>query len=155
MDSNDVQRTTEMPQSLDGPTRVTATPEETLPKVPVPQSKNPKRVAAGKAGAAARKANRQHLLSELKAAKEALHATSSPPQVHSPPPPQVRRSPSPPPTTGNGWTPILVGGGFAALVLAWAWKQGALATESPEPCLPTTSPEPQQFNSHPDPFYME
>ena len=98
---------------------------------PTAKSKDPKKVAAGRAGAAARKAKQESLLEELRAAKQSLQteaiAEAATPVADVVPKEQPVAKQQPMPTPGDpvvalqhvkaDWTPwiLLVGAGLAAL----------------------------------------
>ena len=95
---------------------------------PTAKSKDPKKVAAGRAGAAARKAKQESLLEELSAAKQSLQteavAEAATPVADVVPKEQPVAKQQPMPAPGDpgdpvkaDWTPwiLLVGAGLAAL----------------------------------------
>ena len=95
---------------------------------PTAKSKDPKKVAAGRAGAAARKAKQESLLEELRAAKQSLQteavAEAAKPVADVVPKEQPVAKQQPMPAPGDpgdpvkaDWTPwiLLVGAGLAAL----------------------------------------
>ena len=102
---------------------------------PTAKSKDPKKVAAGRAGAAARKAKQESLLEELRAAKQSLQteavAEAATPVADVVPKEQPVAKQQPMPAPGDpvvalqhvkaDWTPwiLLVGAGLAALCVTY------------------------------------
>jgi hypothetical protein len=96
---------------------------------PTARTKDPKKQAAGRAGAAARKAKQERLLEELRAAKEAIAPAATPVADRAPKEQPVADvlSQQPMPASANpgdsveaNWTPwILVGAGLAALCVTY------------------------------------
>ena len=102
---------------------------------PTAKSKDPKKVAAGRAGAAARKAKQESLLEELRAAKQSLQteavAEAATPVADLVPKEQPVAKQQPMPAPGDpvvalqhvkaDWTPwiLLVGAGLAALCVTY------------------------------------
>ena len=119
---------------------------------PTAKPKDPQKVAAGRAGAAARKAKQERLLEELRAAKEAIAPAATPVADEAPKEQpvtgttcRVEQQPMPAPAdpvvalqhVKADWTPwILVGAGLAALCV---WRS---------PLVKLT--ERQQKQQHPD-----
>ena len=121
--------------------------------------KNPKKVAAGRAGAAAKKAKHDKLLEELRAAKESLRGPK-PMEVDVPPPSVPKEeqtcdmSDSSVPSTGS-MVPWIIG--VAGLLgLAFILKSTNLLAPSPQ-VLPRTKStgSAQQLKVPRNPFYME
>ena len=122
--------------------RVTAEPE---------QGKNPKKVAAGRAAAAARKAKEEKLREELRAAKEA-HLNNLPTPVPAPTPAPAP-TPTPAPARENtDWTPWVVGAGLvgSAIILYNQRTKPAPAQQAKVTPAPA-----QQLKADADPFYMQ
>ena len=164
-----------MTESTEGLERVT-TP------APVPvmaKSKDPKKVAAGRAGAAARKAKQERLLEELRAAKQSLQpeavAEAATPVADvvvakQREQPVVKQHPMPSPADPGGpvkadWTPwILVGAGLAALCV-WRSPQVKLTERLQKQLYPEArpsgaiqpppTPRCAQHLKDQDPFHME
>ena len=150
---------------------------------PTAKSKDPKKVAAGRAGAAARKAKQESLLEELRAAKQSLQteavAEAATPVADVVPKEQPVAKQQPMPAPGDpvvalqhvkaDWTPwiLLVGAGLAALCV-WRsplvklterqQKQQHPEARSSGPKLarqPPATPRCAQHLKVPDdPFYM-
>ena len=146
---------------------------------PTAKPKDPKKVVAGRAGAAARRAKQQALLEELRAAKHSLQ-----PEAEAATPvadvvvadgmsqqeqPVVKQQPMPAPAADvkADWTPwILVGAGLAALCV---WRsplvklkltEGQQKPQHPEArssgtSQPPPTPRCAQHLKAPDPFHME
>ena len=119
---------------------------------PTAKSKDPKKVAAGRAGAAARRARQESLLAELRAAKEAIAPAATPvadeavTQTRSVSCEATKQQPMPAPVDPGDhvkadWTPwiLLVGAGLAALCVTYM---------SRSPLVKLT--EPQQKQQHPE-----
>ena len=154
--------TTPVPET---PIRVTAA--EPPPPTPAPstKAKDPKKVSAGRAGAAARKAKQGRLLEELRAAKEQARATPAPAPTTvepvEPTRPQVteRRHDA----TSSDWTPVIVGAVAVAGVAAFALRSrqtthGVVDTRQTTLAAPKAAepmPAAQQLKARPDPHYMQ
>ena len=150
---------------------------------PTAKSKDPKKVAAGRAGAAARKAKQESLLEELRAAKQSLQteavAEAATPVADVVPKEQPVAKQQPMPAPGDpgdpvkaDWTPwiLLVGAGLAALcvwrsplvklTVSGARQQKQLHPEAhssggSQPDLRSTTPQCAQHLKVPDdPIYM-
>ena len=132
------------------------------------KSKDPKKVAAGRAGAAARKAKQERLLKELRAAKRSLQpdavADAATPVADVVPKEQpfAKQQPllAPADPVKADWTPwILVGAGLAALCLV-KLTEHQQKKKHPEACSsgarqPPLTPRCAQHLKVPDdPFYM-
>ncbi|MCU7813518.1 MAG: hypothetical protein KZQ77_20125 [Candidatus Thiodiazotropha sp. (ex Notomyrtea botanica)] len=146
-----------MSQSENPPPREPAG-EPAVERVTAPP-KNPKKVAAGRAGAAARKAKQERLLKELQAAKESFHpGEASIPsgkeadQQHS-----VTHAHADTPLEHN-WTPWIIGACLAGGALMYTQLLKKPAAGSPTPSLLTASSCQQPPVRHLDkrvPFHME
>lgn len=144
------------------------------------RQKDPKKVAAGRAGAAARKAKQEKILAELREAKASIQRPSAVTEVTEQRPPAEavrshRRSEAYDKVT-NGttdvqWTPWIVGGlGLAGVVwLLHSNTQKRAVTSAPsvtagtaaaksqktEPLAKQPPAAAQQLKTHRDPFHME
>ena len=151
---------------------------------PTAKPKDPKKVAAGRAGAAARRARQESLLAELRAAKEAIAPAATPvadeavtqssceatKQQEQPVTQSVKQQPMPAHAdpgdpVKSDWTPwILVGAGLAALCV-WRsplaklterqQKQQHPEARSLGARQPPPTPRCAQHLKVPDPFHME
>ena len=150
---------------------------------PTAKSKDPKKVAAGRAGAAARKAKQESLLEELRAAKQSLQteavAEAATPVADVVPKeqPVAKQQPMPAPVDPGDpvkadWTPwiLLVGAGLAALCVTYMSRSPLVKLterqqkqQHPEArssgatlaCQPPATPRCAQHLKVPDdPFYM-
>ena len=167
-----------MTESTEGLERVT-TPAPVVAS-PTAKPKDPKKVAAGRAGATARKAKQERLLEELRAAKEAIAPAATPVADEAPkeqPVTQsVKQQPMPAPAdpvvalqhVKADWTPwILVGAGLAALCV---WRSPlvkqterqqkqlhpeAARSASSGASQPPPTPRGAQHLKTSDPFHME
>ena len=144
--------------------------------------KDPKKIAAGRAGAAARRAKQQALLEELRAAKHSLQpeAKAATPVANvvvadgtsQQEQPVVKQQPMPAPAADvkADWTPwILVGAGLAPLCVSYMTRsplvklkltEGQQKPQHPEARSSGTSQPPPtplcaQHLKAPDPFHME
>ena len=126
-----------------------------------PRQKDPKKVAAGRAGAAARKAKSERLERELAAAKKSLRdptyaAPVAPPQTHS----NEEAPRSDKKEAAGSMTPLGVGVLVAAAGLAYWLHRAHRAPVEPSPKEkkpPVLSPErpAQQLKVAHNPHYME
>ena len=111
-----------MKESTEGLERVTTPAPVPVAASPTAKSKDPKKVAAGRAGAATRKAKQECLLEELRAAKQSLQ-TEAVAEAATPVADVVPKEQPMPATVDPGdpvkadWTPwiLLIGAGLAAL----------------------------------------
>ena len=142
--------------------RVTLAPEVPSEAVTL-RSKDPKKVVAGRAGAAARKAKQERVLEELRAAKASLkhsdtsHAATNRHDEPTPKPAQ-RHDTSP-------WTSLIIGGaGLAAIgymlnMRANRHKTRSVVTQSAEKVASADAqqqlPDTPQLKVSTDPFYMQ
>ena len=125
------------------------------------KSKDPKKVAAGRAGAAALKAKQERLLQELRAAKEAIAPTATPvadeavtdtettsrrvKQQAVPADPVVALQ-----HVKTNWTPwILFGAGLAALCV-WQAPRAVPMSQSLTPLVSVKPTERRQKQQHPE-----
>ena len=126
------------------------------PKVATAKQKNPKKVAAGRAGAASRKAKQARLEEELRKATERQVGTDNTPPEAPPAPPA-----SPPAGTQRSGvsTVTLVIGLAAVLGLAYfaASRRAPVKPPAPPPETPppATPPPAQQLKVAHDPFHMD
>ena len=143
--------------------RVTLAPEVPSEAVTL-RSKDPKKVVAGRAGAAARKAKQERVLEELRAAKASLkhsdtsHAATKQRHDEPTPKPAQRHDTSP-------WTSlIIVGAGLAAIgymlnMRANRHKTRSVVTQSAEKVASADAqqqlPDTPQLKVSTDPFYMQ
>lgn len=162
---------TPSPNSESGTVERVTTLEPTL--VATTKSKNPKKVAAGRAGAAARKAKQEKILDELRAAKQTLHS----PEEHAPPVKDTNTVPMPVRSVATGreytmpvepnerttnWIPLIVGAGLVGGVIFVFRSGNATAmtrrTEPPRAAGADTMrldpPSAQQLKGC-DPFLMD
>ena len=153
-------------------------PPEPLTITKSTAQKDPKKVAAGRAGAAARKAKQQKLLDELREAKAALEPATPPVDVVPPersaqaPPkdaavPAVATTRQQQTAARTDWIPWIVGGlGLAGVV--WFLRGNGFAITSrgvaapPKASAPSPAeaaakrpPDAQQLKVSRDPFHME
>ena len=164
-------------ESTEGLERVTMPAPVPVAASPTAKSKDPKKVAAGRAGAAARKAKQESLLEELRAAKQSLQteavAEAATPVADVVPKEQPVAKQQPMPAPGDpgdpvkaDWTPwiLLVGAGLAALCV-WRsplvklterqQKQQHPEARSSGASQPPPTPRCAQHLKVPDdPFYM-
>ena len=129
------------------------------------KKKDPRKVAAGRAGAAARKAKQERLLEELRAAKEQQHQPGISPPISEREEP-VSEAPAgqgPVRAMGN-WTPWIIGAaGLAGIVYFCAGapqpRVSRVLELSPGDCIPKPVAKPppcaKQLKLSTDPFYME
>ena len=143
---------------------------------PTAKTKDPKKQAAGRAGAAARRARQESLLAELRAAKAAFAPAETPVAVakqQQQEQPVAKQQPMPAPATNvkADWTPlILVGAGLATLcvwrsltpsvkkTVSGAYQQlhpEARSSGSSQPDGTSTTPRGAQHLKDDDPFHME
>jgi hypothetical protein len=136
---------------------VETTPEAPSAAAGAPPLKDPNRVAAGKAGAAARKAKQERILAEMREAKSALAA---------PPPPQLSSEEAPPqsdkgkrtaPTAADlKWTPWIAGV-LALAGIYWLSMErpttAVMQQQRRPPANPSATPAPDLKIK--DPFHME
>ena len=144
--------------------RVTDPGPKTTETTPARQ-KDPKKVAAGRAGAASRKAKQTRLLEELRKAKESqrnMENTSGAPAEDSAAPPagtpakEKDEEAAPVLRTDDSTTPWIIGVA-AGLGLAY-WAASRRAPVNPPtlpPKKPATPPPAQQLKVAHNPFYME
>lgn len=128
---------------------------EPAERVTQPPQKDPKKVAAGRAGAAAKKARKERLLEEFRTAKESLNPQEP---AEKPPSPQTAREPGGP----ERWTPWIIGGCLAGGLLACLAARQSLASppaekqqESPQPPPAPCRPMVDVHLDSRDPFHME
>ena len=148
--------------------RVTDPGPKTTETTPARQ-KDPKKVAAGRAGAAARKAKQARLLEELRKAKESqrnMENTSG-----APPDQEVEDSVAPPAgtpakekdeeaapvlLTAGSTTPWIIGAAAGLGLAYWAASQRAPVDPPALPPKKSVTPPPaQQLKVEHNPFYME
>ena len=142
-------------------------PETPVLKVTAPPSqKDPKKVAAGRAGAAARKAKQAHLLEELRKAKESMRNKDygAPPDREvedfvAPPRREEDEKAAPALRTARFTNTWIIGVVAAGLGLAyWAASQRA-PVDPPVPpkksSMPPVDGPSRQLKVEPNPFYME
>ena len=133
---------------------------------PTAKSKDPKKVAAGRAGAAARKAKQESLLEELRAAKQSLQteavAEAATPVADVVPKEQPVAKQQPMPAPGDpgdpvkaDWTPwiLLVGAGLAALCV-WRSPLVKLTERQQKQQHPEARSSGATLARQPHPFYM-
>lgn len=147
-------------------------PAELQAKLTLTRQKDPKKVAAGKAGAAARKAKQERLLEELRAAKQSLRPESD--AVHVPSQEQKDPFPKPNDTAATqsvtdtqcqkNWTPFLYTIGIAAGVFSVYMLRCHRQDQKPlavplQACHTKRTKNPvektHQLKVSHDPFYME
>ena len=141
--------------------KVTTTAEPQAPEkaegpeaVPVKQ-KNPKKVAAGRAGAASRKAKQERLEEKLRKATEAQVGVTGNPQPEDSSTPPTSPTASPP---LFGDSKITWAIGLAAVIgLAYFATQPPVKPPAPPPAAPAPeTPKPaKQLKVTQDPFHME
>ena len=131
---------------------------------PTPRIKAPKKQAAGRAGAAARKAKQDKLLAQLREAKERARAATPPPlgaatvEPVEPTKPQVAERRHDTTSASSDWTPLIVGAVAVAGVAAFALRSsrqtshGIVDARQMAPKAPM--PAAQQLKVR-DPFVME
>jgi len=113
----------------------------------VTKEKDPKKVAAGRAGAAARKAKQEHLLAELRSVKESLRSPKGTPgapskeDVAAPLPKEKDETAAPVLHTAGSITPWIIGAAAGLGLIYWAASQRAPADPPASP--PTKSVTPQ------------
>ncbi len=150
-------------ESTEGLERVT-TPAPVITS-PTARPKDPKKVAAGRAGVAARRARQESLLAELRAAKAAIAPAATPVadetvtqsvKQQEQPVTSVKQQPMPAPAdpVKADWTPwILVGAGLAVLCV-WRSPQtvsGARQQKQLHPeAAPSASSGPVNLPQHPE-----
>jgi hypothetical protein len=126
------------------------------------RQKDPKKVAAGRAGAAARKAKQDRLLAELRQAKASV-CEQAPPEdtpIQAEKRHDVERRHSNPDDRHN-MMPWIVGAfGFTGLAILWQWRSQQFTPSDRNQPLKATAPFPQkETRKHlkpcPDPFHME
>ena len=126
------------------------------PKVATARQKDPKKVAAGRAGAASRKAKQERLEEELRKATERQVGTdNTPPTAETPEAPAA--PPASPPAgapRSDGSTITLVIGLAAVLGLAYFAASRRAPVNPPAP-PPATPPPAQQLKVVHDPFHMD
>ena len=137
------------------------TVDDTSTKQPARQ-KDPKKVAAGRAGAAARKAKQAHLLEELRKAKESLQSpknTLGAPLKEdfvAPPLKEKDEKAAPALQTAGSTTPWIIGAAAGLGLAYWAASQRApVDTPALPPTKSVTPPSAQQLKVAHNPFYME
>ena len=120
---------------------------------------DPKKVAAGRAGAAARTAAQKRLLEQLLAVKESLRP-GDPKEAHS----KDRERTNERPREQNNWTftPLIIGACLGGGVLALARLPRLCATQIGPACsrgpvdsAPKGQDKPSQLKACPNPHYME
>ena len=164
-------------ESTEGMERVTTPAPVPVAASPTAKSKDPKKVAAGRAGAAARKAKQESLLEELRAAKQSLQteavAEAATPVADVVPKEQPMPAPGDPgdPVKAD-WTPwiLLVGAGLAALCVTYMSRSPlvklterqqkqqhpeAHSSGARQPDGTSTTPRGAQQLKVTDPFHME
>ena len=123
-------------------------PAETPAQTPVERVtkiKNPRKVAAGQKGAAAKKAKEEALLEQLRKAKDKIQPSPSSPPARAP-------TESPPKAEPSPW--------ITYAVFAWALVAGALllSAQKPEDAARAPAAEGKKadavLNRNADPFYM-
>ncbi|GFR75264.1 hypothetical protein ElyMa_002183200 [Elysia marginata] len=128
------------------------TPEARAPGLRVtaqPSQKDPKKTAAGRAGAAARKAKEERLLEELRKAKEALRQ-EPPPEAAVSPKVEVAVSPKAKGASEVSTSWIIGVVAAAGLALACLYARGATSPSKKSGVGPV-----RQLEVKPDPHYME
>jgi len=133
------------------------------PKATYTRQKDPKKVAAGRAGAASRKAKQERLEEELRKATELQVGTSGAPASayvapQASPPSDV---PAPTPHAVGSTFPWVIGVAAFLGVAYWAASRRAPVNlpapppATPPPAQPATPPPAQQLKVAHNPFYME
>ena len=157
-------------ETVTPPVKKVTTPEPETAEVSVVASqqptknKDPKKVEAGRAGAAARKAKQEKMLEELRTAKEALQ---QPPVTKSQGHSQCRVVED----TDNAvaqsagasttdWTPWFIGGGLVGAICIYTYlfyRTLPQASSKPPTQVSTAQRDPsnQPIEAWTDPFYME
>ena len=141
---------------VEGSSETVAEPK--APRVTTPaRQKDPKKVAAGLAGAASRKAKQAHLLEELRKAKDSQRNTSgAPPSEDSASPPtRARGTPPPAPRADGSITPWVIGVAACLGLAYWAASRRAPVNPPAPPQKQATPPPAQQLKVAHNPFYME
>lgn len=152
---------TEMPERVTTGAELTSSQEAT-PRV---GQKDPKKVAAGRAGAAARKAKHEKLLAELREVKNNMREPASIAHNSGGSVDSTMESADGVASTITDWTPWVVGGiGLAAF--AWFLRERSSSVAKPKPAF-VAAAKPlaaksvisagpaKQLKPSPDPFYME
>ena len=172
-------KTVPPPQPETAAERVTAeAPPEPLTTAKSAAQKDPRKVAAGRAGAAARKAKQQKLLDELREAKAALEPATPPVDVVPPersaqaPPkdaavPAVATTRQQQTAARTDWIPWIIGGlGLAGVVWFLRGNGFAITTRGVAAPPKASAPSPagtaakqpvasKQLETSSSPFYME
>ena len=158
------------PESMKGVEHVVPVERVTAPTPApvVPKTKDPKKVAAGRAGAVARRARQESLLAELRAAKEAVNQSEAAAVlVEQQQQPVAAQHPmhAPAADVKADWTPwLLFGGAGLAVLYVFSMrpctppeKSGARQQEQqhPEVSQPPLAPRRAQQLNASDPFVME
>ena len=132
---------TEIPEDNIKPNQTKSTPN---------RQKNPNKVAAGRAGAAARKLKQERLLKELQEAKQSMLSAEEPEDVKQPAEEPDPLSRPMRPEKQHSWTPFVLGG--ACLLGAYLYTISPRLMQPP----PQQSIILQESNElKTDPFYME
>jgi len=116
-------------------------PVETVQRVTddTTRQKDPRKVEAGRRGAAARKAKEEGILAELREAKTGLQKVEPLPEIPKPVQPRTNAS-------IHDWTPYIIGG---IGVIAYLWYNKTHGQ-------PVTPPAPaKQLDTRQDPFHMQ
>ena len=126
---------------------------------PTPRIKDPKKQAAGRAGAAARKAKQDKLLAQLREEKERARAATPPPlgaATVEPVEPQVAERRHDTTSAESDWTPLIVGAVAVAGVAAFALRSSRQTSHDARQMAPKAPmPAAQQLKVRPDPHYMQ
>ena len=140
------------------------TPVRATEEVRVTKNKDPKRVAAGRAGAEARKRKKQAILNDLQQLKATVaERPAEPRETHSMEPSAPQHKPRPP-SDGTSAAQLLMLAGAAVVLAGIVWKGGvSLAGDTPANRLPSTAhplPAPElKMSAHGshrlDPHHME
>ena len=151
----EIKQTAESPQAVpvERPAE-TASPAEPAHVERVTKKKDPKKVAAGRAGAAARQ---KRLLEQLQAAKESLrpHVSAADNDGTSASPKEAKRTDERP---EPNWIPWIIGACLAggSLAYVFAGKNMRLrASPASMAAGPEVKVQDTQFKACPDPHYME
>ena len=142
---------------------MTAEEPPPTPTPPPTRQKDPKKQAAGRAGAAARKAKQDRLLQELREAKEKVRQAPAADAPTEPEPEPPRRTETREPSAQN-WAPVAVGAAAVAGVVLLARlcapgaskpSAGCVSAVPAPPAQSRAPPAAQHLKAEPDPFHME
>ena len=116
--------------------------------------KDPKKVAAGRAGAAARKTKQEERLEQLRVAKEPFRLPAAPANI--PSPPEADQAVSQPERREGltNWAPWVIGACLAGGALVFLRQTTSPATGPVDSAPKQPAPDAKQLKTR-DPFYME